>query len=49
VYRISSITVAASSVVRGKTACSSTCTCGTVNAPDFFPQPAALPDQEVMR
>src|SRR5215210_3580734 len=48
-YWMSSITVAASSVLRGKTACSNTRTCGTVSAADFFSQPAALPDQKVMR
>src|SRR5215210_3207538 len=48
-YWISPITVAASSCLRGKTACSKIRTCGTVSAADFFPQPAALPDQKVMR
>ena len=48
-YRMSSITLSPVTRLRGSTACSSTRTCGTVNAADFFSQPAALPDQKVMR
>src|SRR3712207_89004 len=45
---MSAIAVSASSSLRGNTTWSSRRTCGTVNAADFFPQAAALPDQEVM-
>ena len=46
---MNAITVSASSCLRGKTACSSTRTWGTVRAADFFPHLAPLPDQKVMR
>src|SRR6266508_6482007 len=46
---MSTIAVSASRCRLGKTTCNSRRTCGTVKAAAFFPQLAALPDQEVMR
>src|SRR5215210_695171 len=48
-YWMSAMAVSASSCRLGKTTCNSRRTCGTVNAADFSPHPATLPDQEVMR
>src|SRR6266511_2134605 len=48
-YWMSAMAVSASSCRLAKTTCNRRRTCGTVKAAVFFPQPAALPHQEVMR